>query len=124
MKYRKGQMFVLDTLKIIDIEKKNKKYLCTTKNGSVLWVSEEDLNLLDLLPCSNKFNNDMYLHIKYSNDGETFTSNNGETPGIWIGTCISSDRSEEQLKFSDFHWENILYLHLQNEKGGLYERFK
>ena len=27
-----------------------------------------------------------YLHIKYSNDGLTFTDNNGETVGTWIGT--------------------------------------
>ncbi len=29
-----------------------------------------------------------YLHIKYSNDGgKTFTGNNGETAGDWIGVC-------------------------------------
>lgn len=29
-----------------------------------------------------------YLHIKYSDDGKTFTSNNGETPGKYIGTYV------------------------------------
>ena len=29
-----------------------------------------------------------YLHVKYSNDGgKTFTDNNGETAGDWIGVC-------------------------------------
>ena len=26
-----------------------------------------------------------YLHIKYSDNGTTFTANNGETPGAYIG---------------------------------------
>jgi len=26
-----------------------------------------------------------YLHIKYSDNGTSFTANNGETPGKWIG---------------------------------------
>ena len=30
-----------------------------------------------------------YLHIKYSNDaGQTFTSNNGETPGYYLGQYV------------------------------------
>ncbi|MEG2196463.1 MAG: hypothetical protein RRY26_03325 [Cellulosilyticaceae bacterium] len=30
-----------------------------------------------------------YLHIKYSNDGGvTFTGNNGEDPGAWIGIYV------------------------------------
>ncbi|WP_288757970.1 hypothetical protein, partial [uncultured Treponema sp.] len=29
-----------------------------------------------------------YIHIKYSNDGSTFTANNGEELGTWIGAVV------------------------------------
>ena len=36
-----------------------------------------------------------YLHIKYSNDGGgTFTANNGETPGAYIGTCVDNNQTD------------------------------
>ena len=47
-----------------------------------------------------------YVHIKYSDDGTTFTSNNGETLGEWIG--IYTDYTEEDsTTFSDYKWKKI-----------------
>lgn len=48
-----------------------------------------------------------YLHIKYSNDGGlTFTANNGETPGMWIGqyTDFNINDSNDPKKYT---WAKI-----------------
>ena len=47
-----------------------------------------------------------YLHIKYSNDGETFTSNNGETPGYWMGTYTDHNETDSMI-FDDYSWAKI-----------------
>lgn len=49
----------------------------------------------------------MYLHIKYSNDGgKTFTANNGETVGDYIGFC--TDFSEtDPTSVSSYTWSKI-----------------
>ena len=52
-----------------------------------------------------------YLHIKYSNDGETFTSNNGETPGYWMGTYTDHNETDSMI-FDDYSWAKI-----KGEKG-------
>ena len=44
-----------------------------------------------------------YLHIKYSNDGETFTANNGEELGTWIGTYVDTNPTDSSV-FSDYNW--------------------
>lgn len=36
-----------------------------------------------------------YLHIKYSNDGgKTFTGNNGEDPGDYLGQCVTETQPD------------------------------
>lgn len=47
-----------------------------------------------------------YLHIKYSDDGETFTDNNGEDLGAWIGTLVDSNE-EDSLNFNDYTWKKF-----------------
>ena len=47
-----------------------------------------------------------YLHIKYSNDGKTFTANNGETVGIYIGTYVDFVKEDSDV-FSDYTWNKI-----------------
>ena len=47
-----------------------------------------------------------YLHIKYSNDGQTFTDNNGETSGEWIGQYTDFDKNDSNV-FSDYKWSKI-----------------
>lgn len=48
-----------------------------------------------------------YLHIKYSNDGgKTFTANNGETVGDWIGTYV--DFTElDSTNVTDYTWNKV-----------------
>lgn len=48
-----------------------------------------------------------YLHIKYSNDGgSSFTSNNGETPGDYIGQYADFTQSDS-TNVSDYTWTKI-----------------
>ena len=48
-----------------------------------------------------------YLHIKYSNDGATFTSNNGEAIGTYIGTYVDYTESDSNV-FSDYTWKRYV----------------
>ncbi|MGI6069097.1 MAG: hypothetical protein ACOYBE_01590 [Blautia sp.] len=48
-----------------------------------------------------------YVHIKFSNDGgQTFTSNEGEDPGLWIGVHTDSD-PEDPLIPDLYTWAKI-----------------
>lgn len=48
-----------------------------------------------------------YLHIKYSDDGgTTFTSNNGETPGSYIGV-LTDLNAKDSTDPSDYTWSKI-----------------
>lgn len=47
-----------------------------------------------------------YLHIKYSNDGQTFTDNNGEASGEWIGQYTDFEKNDSNV-FSDYKWSKI-----------------
>jgi hypothetical protein len=48
-----------------------------------------------------------YFHVKYSNDGKTFTANNGETLGDWMGTCVT-DTEVDPTSFSAYTWKKIV----------------
>lgn len=48
-----------------------------------------------------------YLHIKYSNDGLTFTDNNGETVGTWIGTLVDNN-PDDSMVFSHYTWKRFV----------------
>lgn len=58
-----------------------------------------------------------YLHIKYSNDGKTFTSNDGEDPGDWIGTC-TDDNADDPTGFESYTWKLIKGSDGQNGENG------
>lgn len=47
-----------------------------------------------------------HLHIKYSNDGETFTENNGEELGTWIGTLVDFNEQDSD-NFADYTWRRF-----------------
>lgn len=47
-----------------------------------------------------------FLHIKYSNDGKTFTENNGEELGAWIGTLVDFNEADSTV-FSDYTWKKF-----------------
>ena len=48
-----------------------------------------------------------YLHIKYSNDGKTFTSNNGEDLGKWIGTYVDFNQADS-TSFGSYTWQKYV----------------
>ena len=48
-----------------------------------------------------------YLHIKYSNDGKTFTDNNGEDLGKWIGTYVDFNETDS-TSFSSYTWSKYV----------------
>src|SRR5690625_4173938 len=53
-----------------------------------------------------------YLHIKYSNDGgQTFTGNNGEDVGEWIGTYVDFTQADSN-NVNDYTWNKV-----KGEKG-------
>lgn len=48
-----------------------------------------------------------YLHTKYSNDGgKTFTSNNGEDVGTYLGTCVDNNPNDPNI-VSSYKWSKI-----------------
>lgn len=47
-----------------------------------------------------------YLHIKYSDDGKTFTANNGETPGVYMGVYVDFVQADSNV-FADYTWSKI-----------------
>ena len=47
-----------------------------------------------------------YLHIKYSDDGETFTGNYGEEMGTWIGMYQDYTEADSRV-FSDYEWHRF-----------------
>ena len=47
-----------------------------------------------------------YLHIKYSDNGTSFTANNGETPGKWIGQYVDFVATDSNT-FSAYTWSKI-----------------
>ena len=47
-----------------------------------------------------------YLHIKYSDDGTTFTANNGETPGRYRGELVDTNPTDSEV-FSDYTWYDM-----------------
>lgn len=65
-----------------------------------------------------------YVHIKYSNDGTTFTENNGEELGSWIGILVDYTETDSTA-FSDYNWkkftedvdEELKELNLKTEDG-------
>lgn len=48
-----------------------------------------------------------YLHIKYSDDGSTFTGNNGEVLGNYIGTYVDTT-AEDSINFDDYDWKRYV----------------
>lgn len=48
-----------------------------------------------------------YLHIKYSNDGTSFTENEGETLGNYIGTLVDFVEKDSNI-FSDYTWKRFV----------------
>ena len=48
-----------------------------------------------------------YFHVKYSDDGKTFTANNGETLGDWMGTRVDNNPTDPTT-FNSYTWKKIV----------------
>lgn len=48
-----------------------------------------------------------YIHIKYSDDGKTFTANNGETLGKWMGQYTNFEKEDSNV-FNDYNWFKVV----------------
>ena len=77
----------------------------TDKNGT---HTQEVLDGINGTPGTNGVNGKTpYFHVKYSNDGgKTFTSNNGETVGTYIGTCTDYTLADP-TSVSSYTWAKI-----------------
>lgn len=47
-----------------------------------------------------------YLHIKYSNDGNSFTGNDGEDVGSYIGTLVDFNQ-DDSMDFNAYTWKKF-----------------
>lgn len=47
-----------------------------------------------------------FFHVKYSDDGLTFTAGNGEEIGDWMGTCVTTEESDP-TNFDAYEWHKI-----------------
>ncbi len=59
-----------------------------------------------------------YLHIKYSNDGKTFTPNNGEDLGAYIGTYVDFTQADS-MTFSRYSWKRFVGADGTDGKDGI-----
>ena len=77
-------------------------------NGDLyVWDGDEFLNVGRIKGEDGEDGISMYFHVKYSNDGGlTFTANNGETEGIYIGTY--ADREEmDSTDVTKYKWVKL-----------------
>ena len=51
--------------------------------------------------------NSSYIHIKYSNNGTSFTANSGEDVGSWLGTYADQTLADSTT-FSAYKWKEIV----------------
>lgn len=49
-----------------------------------------------------------HIHIKYSNDNKTFTDNDGEERGLYVGMYID-EHEYGSLNFNDYIWKPMIY---------------
>ena len=77
-----------------------------TAGGNLyVWNSEDWINAGNI---KGQDGDSAYIHIKYSNNGETFTEDNGygigETPGKYIG-ILTNNIEEDSEVFADYTWK-------------------
>ena len=83
----------------------NKLYVWSDKTNS--WSEGVEFQGEQGVPGENGIDGrTTYIHIKYSDDGENFTENNGETPGKWLGQYVDFIE-EDSMDFSVYTWFRI-----------------
>jgi len=85
-------------------------YICTLGGNAstALWIYEQNIKGEQGAPGgAGKDGKSAYVHIKYSNDnGKSFTGNQGEDPGSYIGT-YTDDEETDKLVLSLYKWAKI-----------------
>lgn len=91
----------------ITVTKENGVVTIVTKDGSHTYT-QKILDGVNGTPGANGTNGQTtYFHLKYSNDGgKTFTSNNGEDVGSYIGTYTDFVKEDSDTP-SDYTWVKI-----------------
>lgn len=91
----------------ITVTKENGVVTIVTKDGSHTYT-QKVLDGVNGTPGANGTNGQTtYFHLKYSNDGgKTFTSNNGEDAGSYIGTYTDFVKEDSDTP-SDYTWAKI-----------------
>ena len=77
-------------------------------NGDLyVWVENAFENVGKISGEDGEDGKTSYFHVKYSDDGgKTFTSNNGETVGMYIGTCVDFNEADP-VNTSSYKWALI-----------------
>ena len=85
----------------------------STDPNDYIWSRFQGLQGEQGIPGTNGVDGKTYYwHIKYSGDGgKTFTANNGETPGQWMGTLVDTNPTDSNTP-SAYKWAEI-----KGEKG-------
>ena len=103
----------------ITVTKKNGVVTIVTKDGSHTYT-QKILDGVNGTPGANGTNGQTtYFHLKYSNDGgKTFTSNNGEDVGSYIGTYTDFVKEDSDTP-SDYTWVKIKGENGKDGKDGI-----
>lgn len=106
----------------ITVTKENGVVTIVTKDGSHTYT-QKILDGVNGTPGANGTNGQTtYFHLKYSNDGgKTFTSNNGEDVGSYIGTYTDFVKEDSDTP-SDYTWVKIKGENGKDGKDGIMVR--
>ena len=81
--------------------------LDTLEGENNLWSSAGELTLgTAQVLARGSYSPAQRLHIRYSDDGESFTANGGQVVGAWIGT-LTDYKEEASAVFSDYTWRRF-----------------
>ena len=104
--YHKSRNADTSVYEISDVWHEGAKWRCLADSQGVPPSASRATQWL-LLQAAPQDGQTSYLHIKYSNDGgRTFTPNNGETVGDYIGECTDFNKIAPNLP-SAYKWSKI-----------------
>jgi len=104
--YHKSRNADTSVYEISDVWHEGAKWRCLANSQGVAPSASRPTQWL-LLQAAPQDGQTSYLHIKYSNDGgRTFTANNGETVGDYIGECTDFNQQAPNSP-SAYKWSRI-----------------
>lgn len=81
-------------------------YVCTVAGDASVAKWKYEQNIKGETGAPGGAGSNSYVHIKYSNDGSTFTGNSGEDPGAYLG-IYADNTATDSTTFSDYTWTKI-----------------